>query len=130
MSEKKKPAPAEAPIREAEVVADDSENKELVVANEAGQARLSEEDEAVEHGPDTLDHTAEKEVIRSRTKYRQELVDQKILLSVRHLKMYFKLGSWPNQIKLKAVHDVSFDVYEGETFGIVGNVLQSDAANR
>ncbi|MGM9814052.1 MAG: ATP-binding cassette domain-containing protein [Candidatus Enteromonas sp.] len=34
--------------------------------------------------------------------------------------MFFKLGVWPNYIKLKAVHDVSFDIKEGETFGIVG----------
>jgi oligopeptide transport system ATP-binding protein len=39
-----------------------------------------------------------------------------VLLSVSHLKQYFKLGN----SKLKAVHDVSFDVHKGEVFGIVG----------
>ncbi|MCI5453136.1 MAG: ATP-binding cassette domain-containing protein [Mollicutes bacterium] len=34
--------------------------------------------------------------------------------------MFFRLGVWPNYVKLKAVHDVSFDIKEGETFGIVG----------
>lgn len=57
---------------------------------------------------------------KSKVKYKQELVDNHILLSVRHLKMFFKLGSWPDQVKLKAVHDVSFDIKEKETFGIVG----------
>jgi oligopeptide transport system ATP-binding protein len=52
--------------------------------------------------------------------YKPELVDAKTLLAVRHLRMFFKLGTWPNTVKLKAVHDVSFDIKEGETFGIVG----------
>ena len=52
--------------------------------------------------------------------YKPELVDSKTLLAVRHLRMFFKLGTWPNTVKLKAVHDVSFDIKEGETFGIVG----------
>ena len=56
----------------------------------------------------------------SRIKQKPELREQNVLLSVRHLKMYFKLGSWPDYVKLKAVHDVSFDVKVGETFGIVG----------
>lgn len=52
--------------------------------------------------------------------YKPELVESKTLLAVRHLRMFFKLGTWPNTVKLKAVHDVSFDIKEGETFGIVG----------
>ena len=59
-------------------------------------------------------------LLRSAIKQKPELREQNILLSVRHLKMYFKLGSWPDYVKLKAVHDVNFDVKEGETFGIVG----------
>lgn len=52
--------------------------------------------------------------------YKPALAQNKTILAVRHLRMFFKLGTWPNQVKLKAVHDISFDVKEGETFGIVG----------
>ena len=49
--------------------------------------------------------------------YRQDLVDNNILVSVRHLKMFFPMGQHK---KLKAVHDVSFDIKKGECFGLVG----------
>lgn len=49
--------------------------------------------------------------------FKQELVDNNIILDVHHLKQYFKL---PGNVKLKAVHDVSFHVKKGECFGIVG----------
>ena len=48
--------------------------------------------------------------------YDSSLADTKTILSVRHLKEFFSSGDY----KTKAVHDVSFDVKEGECFGLVG----------
>lgn len=42
--------------------------------------------------------------------------EQEVLLSVRNLCQYFKLG----RRDLKAVDDISFDIYKGEVFGLVG----------
>lgn len=43
----------------------------------------------------------------------------KVILSVKHLKQFFQFGH--GQYKYtKAVNDVSFDVYKGEVFGLVG----------
>ena len=49
--------------------------------------------------------------------YKEELVDQNILVSVRHLKRFFPRGGGK---KLKAVHDVSFDIKKGAGFGSGG----------
>ena len=49
-------------------------------------------------------------------------MDNKVLLSVRDLKMYFPVGGslFSKKKALKAVDGVSFDLYAGETFGLVG----------
>ena len=43
--------------------------------------------------------------------------EKEVLLSAKHLKKYFNVGK--NAV-LKAVDDVSFDIYKGETLGMVG----------
>ena len=45
------------------------------------------------------------------------MADKEVLFSVQHLKKYFKVGK---NATLKAVDDVSFDIYKGETLGMVG----------
>lgn len=45
-----------------------------------------------------------------------EKTDREVLLKVDHLKQYFKLGKH----ELPAVDDVSFEIYKGEVFGLVG----------
>ena len=42
--------------------------------------------------------------------------NKEVILRVKHLKQFFRMG----RAKLKAVNDISFDVYKGECFGIVG----------
>ena len=42
--------------------------------------------------------------------------NKEVLLKVEHLQQFFKLGKYEN----KAVNDVSFEVYKGEVFGLVG----------
>ena len=42
--------------------------------------------------------------------------NREVLLSVRHLEQFFRMG----RESLKAVNDVSFDIYKGEVFGLVG----------
>tara|TARA_B100000579_G_scaffold326274_1_gene276132 strand:- start:86 stop:1042 length:957 start_codon:yes stop_codon:yes gene_type:complete len=50
------------------------------------------------------------------------LIDQKIeLLKVNRLRCWHQLGFWPfNSFWLKAVNEVTFSLYQGETLGIVG----------
>ena len=53
-------------------------------------------------------------------KFKSEYVKNDVLLSVNHLKQYFFFGNGVKRSKLKAVHDISFDIKEGESFGLVG----------
>lgn len=47
--------------------------------------------------------------------------EQKKLLEVKHLKQYFDVPTgFMKSLKLKAVDDVTFDIMEGETLGLVG----------
>ena len=43
---------------------------------------------------------------------------KEVLLSVRNLQQYFKMGRKIN----KAVDGISFDIYKGEVFGLVGRI--------
>lgn len=49
--------------------------------------------------------------------YKPEMLEDGIALKVIHLKQFFDMGS---NYKTKAVHDISFDIKEGECFGLVG----------
>ena len=84
----------------------------------------SNDDELNEHHL-TTDSDLETELNSLKTKrksvkFKEEYVKNDVILSVNHLKQYFFFGSGVKRYKLKAVHDVSFDVKEGECVGLVG----------
>ena len=122
MSEKKKQKSKEALIKEDINLYQDSQESDVNI-----EADLPHNEDEHEHIPPTEDELKDienkEEVlqnIRSKCKFKKEYVDKKVVLSVNHLKQYFFFGSGLNRFKLKAVHDVSFQVYEGECFGLVG----------
>lgn len=47
-------------------------------------------------------------------------INEKPVLEVRNLEQYFTSGHGKNKIVVKAVDDISFKVFKGETFGLVG----------
>ena len=95
---------------EDNIIIDESLSKHL-------QQRDIEEEKEKTHEFDFKDNTPIK---KSKVKFKQELVDNKIILSVRHLKQFFTFGSGLNKSKLKAVNNISFDLKEGECLGLVG----------
>ena len=108
-----------------------SSNIEAYRIAEEGKSIISKEDHSLELSDvnptnDELSGIEEENKeeaikdIRSKCKYKDEYVQNNIILSVNHLKQYFFFGKGPNRYKLKAVHDVSFQIKEGECFGIVG----------
>ena len=46
--------------------------------------------------------------------------DKEILIHIEHLKKYFPLRKGKNAAAVRAVDDVSLDIYKGETLGLVG----------
>ena len=87
----------------------------------------SDEEESLEHVNPALDElqtsddtSIQLENIKRKCKYKDEYAKDNVILSVNHLKQYFYFGSGVSKYKLKAVHDVNFQVKEGECFGLVG----------
>ncbi|MCB9499328.1 MAG: ATP-binding cassette domain-containing protein [Erysipelotrichaceae bacterium] len=90
------------------------------------EKKVSDKEIAINSAPtlDEIKGSLNKELalenIKSKCKFKQDLVDNNVILSVNHLKQYFVFGKGPSKIKIKAVHDVNFKIKSGECFGLVG----------
>ena len=72
---------------------------------------------------DFMNHEAVSEIYstREREKFHQKIYASKPLLEIVALKKYFKrIGSFYKKPPIKAIDNVSFKLYEGETLGLVG----------
>lgn len=103
----------------------DEELRSNKAANEEGSPLANddflEESFSLEEGVKKARNPLEtKYNIHPKLKRKKELIDSDVLLSVRNLKQFFFFGSGVNRSKLKAVSNISFDVHNGECFGIVG----------
>ena len=92
----------------------DEELRSKIVANEDGSILHDD------HEDENPEPVTKKYNVNPRIKTKKELMESNIILSVRNLKQFFFFGSGPKRTKLKAVSNISFDVHEGECFGIVG----------
>ena len=93
-----------------------------LLSNKAAEAETVVLEDSVEDKTE-LHENSDFEIqykINPSLKKKEELINSNIILSVRNLKQFFFFGSGPSRTKLKAVSNVSFDVYNGECFGIVG----------
>ena len=97
------------------VLSDDHEDILQNQLDERLAASLAEED-----GLSEFEKLRKKYNINPHIKVDKELLKSDIVLSVRNLKQFFFFGSGLHKSKLKAVSNISFDVHEGECFGIVG----------
>lgn len=101
----------------------DEELKSKIAANEEAKPLLDDHEDERELG---IEHDKEYDSVENhyginpRLKRKPELINSNVLLSVRNLKQFFFFGSGISRTKLKAVSNVSFDVHNGECFGIVG----------
>lgn len=103
----------------------DEELRSNKVANEEDSPLANddflEQSSSLEEGvKKARDHLEIKYNIHPKLKKKKELINSDVLLSVRNLKQFFFFGSGVNRSKLKAVSNISFDVHNGECFGIVG----------
>lgn len=100
------------------------ENREALSLSEIPESvKLAddhEDEKELDAALDSLEAFNHRYHINPHVKQKPELRDQKILLSVRHLKQFFFFGKGAKRQKLKAVSNVSFDLKEGECLGIVG----------
>lgn len=68
--------------------------------------------------------TFKQKTLEKRRKFKEKEKNneesQKPILEVRNLKQYFTSGFGRRKLVVKAVDDISFDIYKGEIFGLVG----------